>query len=364
MPAEARMTSTDSSLGPALLTLAIGAAGAAFAALLHLPAPFLTGPALSVTLAALAGLQARLPDRFRDACFVLVGVNLGASVTPEAIETAIRWPLSLVVLALSVLAIILLGSRLLRRLFGFDRMSALLTATPGHLSFVLSLSTDVRADLLQVTMIQTIRVLALTLLVPFLAPLLGHGDLPVLPPQGAPPMPLWILLPLVALSTLAGLVLLRLRVPAALLLGGMGLSALGHATGTIPGSVPAWLSVPAFVAMGTLIGTRFSGVTPRMLGKALGAASLLTLFATLVSLAAAALVSKLLGLPILSALIAFAPGGLETMIAMSLLLNADPAYVTTHHVFRLLMLTVVVPVLVARTRRVMGREAAARPPRD
>ncbi|MCE8471419.1 AbrB family transcriptional regulator, partial [Rhodovulum sulfidophilum] len=141
-----------------------------------------------------------------------------------------------------------------------------------------------------------------------------------------------------------------------------GLSALGHATGTVSGAVPAWLSVPAFIAMGTLIGTRFSGVTPRMLLQSLGAASLLTGFAALVSLIAAALVAKLLGLPMLSALIAFAPGGLETMMAMSLLLNADPAYVTTHHVFRLLMLTVALPLLVARTRAVIAREAAAAPP--
>ncbi|MBL3575900.1 AbrB family transcriptional regulator [Rhodovulum sulfidophilum] len=356
------MTSTDPPLGPALLTLAIGAAGAALAAFLHMPAPFIIGPALSVTIAALAGLRAVLPRGFRDTCFVVMGVNLGASVTPEAIDTAIRWPLSLVVLTISVLTIIGLGARLLRRLFGFDPMSALLTATPGHLSFVLSLSTDLRADLPRVTMIQTVRVLALILLVPFLAPLLGHGDLPALPPQTAPAMSLLVLVPLLALAGALGLLLDRLRVPAGLLLGGMGLSALGHATGTVSGAVPAWLSVPAFIAMGTLIGTRFSGVTPRMLLQSLGAASLLTGFAALVSLVAAALVAKLLGLPMLSALIAFAPGGLETMMAMSLLLNADPAYVTTHHVFRLLMLTVALPLLLARTRARLAREAAAAPP--
>ncbi|OLS52931.1 hypothetical protein BV392_13615, partial [Rhodovulum sulfidophilum] len=100
-------------------------------------------------------------------------------------------------------------------------------------------------------------------------------------------------------------------------------------------------------------------MTPRMLLQSLGAASLLAGFAALVSLVAAALVAKLLGLPMLSALIAFAPGGLETMMAMSLLLNADPAYVTTHHVFRLLMLTVALPLLVARTRARLAREAAA-----
>jgi len=341
-------------MGPAPITLATGAAGAALATALHMPAPFLTGPALAVTVLALAGRRVEVPAWLRDTCFVLIGVNMGGGVTPEAVQSAIRWPLSLAVLTICILAIIVLGARLLRRVFGFDPMSALLTATPGHLSFVLSLSTDVKADLPRVTMIQTLRVLSLTLIVPFVAPLLGHGDLPALPPRG-PDMVLFVLVPLIALSTLAGLALARLRVPAGLLLGGMCLSALAHGTGTVSGAVPAWLAVPAFVLMGTLIGTRFSGATPRLVLESLGAASLLTGFAALVSLAGAALVSAMLGIPMLSALIAFAPGGLETMMAMSLLLNADPAYVASHHVFRLLLLTAILPVAVARTRSAMAR---------
>lgn len=342
-------------MAPAFLTLATGGAGAALAALIGIPAPFLTGPALAVTLAGLGGLPVAIPIRMRDACFLLIGVNMGAGVTPEAVATAVRWPLSLAALGLAVLVILILGARLLRRWFGFDRMSALLAATPGHLSFVLGLSSDLSTDLSRVTMIQTLRVLSLTLIVPFLAPLLGHGDLAALPSRGAA-MPLFALGPLVGLSALAGLALQRIRVPAALLLGAMALSALGHATGTISGGLPGWLSVPAFVVMGALIGTRFSGVTPRMVVRALGASSLLTGFAALVSLAGAAVVSSLLGLPMLSVLIAFAPGGLETMMAMSLLLDADPAYVAAHHVFRLLLLSVILPLAIARTRAAIGRQ--------
>jgi len=333
----------------AILTLAVGAAGAAIAIALGVPAPFLTGPALAVTLFALAGAQTAMPALLCDACFVVIGVNMGAGVTPEALHAAAQWPLSLAVLTLAVLGILVLGARLLRYSFGFDRMSALLTACPGHLSFVLSLSTDVKADLPRVTMIQTLRVLSLTLIVPFLAPLLGEGDLPTFVRTGPTLSPLW-LVPLLAVSAVAGLALLRLRVPAALLLGGLAVSAGVHATGTVPGAVPAWLSVPAFVAMGTMIGTRFTGATPRMVLQALGASSLLTGFAALVSLIGAAIVSDLLGIPMLTALIAFAPGGLETMMAMSLLLDTDPAYVAAHHVFRLLVLTVILPVAVARTR--------------
>lgn len=333
-----------------LRLLAIGAAGAGLAYWLGIPAPFLTGPALFVTAAALAGLKGDFPPRLRDAIFIVIGVNMGASVTPEALATATRWPGSLVMLALAVLVIFLAGAWLMRRIFGMDLMSSLLTATPGHLSFVISLSSDVKADIPRVTMIQTMRVLSLTLAVPFLAPLISDGPLPAMPRMGAP-MGLVPLAVLVVLSLGVGLVFQRLRVPAALLLGGMALSSAAHLAGLVEGGMPAALSVPAFVLMGTMIGTRFSGITPRMVAQSFTASMLLTGFAVLVSVIAAAIVAQVFDLPMLNVVIAFAPGGLETMIAMSVLLHANPTYVAAHHVFRLLFLTVVLPGIVAWARR-------------
>lgn len=335
---------------PSLRILAIGAAGAGAALALHVPAPFLTGPAFLVSLASLSGVRGDIPDRLRDGCFVLIGAGMGSGVTPEALATAAQWPLSLVILSLSLMVIFLGGARLLQAIFGMDRMTAILTATPGHMSFVLSLSTELRADLPRVTMTQSLRVLALTLLVPLLAPLLSDRPLPALAPASSL-MPLPHLALILALSAVAGLGLQRLRVPAGLLLGGMAVSAAAHAAALTEGAVTPWLAVPGFVVMGTLIGTRLKGVTPSMLGQALGAASLLTGFAALGSLAGAALVAHLFGLPVVTALIAFAPGGLETMLAMSVLLDANPAFVAAHHVFRLLLLTVVLPLVVSRARR-------------
>ncbi len=334
---------------PTLRTLAIGALGAVVAMLAGIPAPFLTGPAFFVSLSALAGVRGTMPLPLRDLCFVLVGTNMGAAVTPETMATAARWPGSLAVMAGAVLIIMLGGGWLLQRLFRYSRMTGLLAATPGHLSFVLSLSSDVESDVRQISIIQTLRVLALTLIVPLLAPLLSKGELPsfVMPGHIMAPVPLVVIL---LAGGAVGLVMKRLNVPAALLLGPMLVSSVAHVATWVDGSMPVWLSVPAFVTIGTMIGTRFSGITFGMLRQALGAAAVLTGFAALVSLIAAVLAAWLFGLPIITVLIAFAPGGLETMMAMSVLLDANPAYIAAHHVFRLLLLTVLVPVMVARAR--------------
>ena len=65
----------------------------------------------------------------------------------------------------------------------------------------------------------------------------------------------------------------------------------------------------------------------------------------------AVLAHWLTGMDLIAVLIAFAPGGLETMAAMSVVLGIDPTFVASHHVARLLMLTVIVPIFVLRGRR-------------
>ena len=76
---------------------------------------------------------------------------------------------------------------------------------------------------------------------------------------------------LLAVSLAMGLVLKRLNVPAALLIGGLSVSAVAHGTAIVPGVLDPTIALPFFAVMGTLIGTRFSGVTLAQLRAALGA---------------------------------------------------------------------------------------------
>lgn len=332
-----------------LLTLLLGACGAALAHLAGLPAPHLTGPATLVTLASVAGLRTHVPDILRDLCFLTIGLGMGAGINPEMLRAAATWPLSLVALSVVLVAIFLPGAAMLERLFVFDRMTARLAASPGHLSFVLSLSAETRSDLAVVTVVQSMRLLALTLLVPLAVAMLSGADLGI----GAPPGPLMTLASLavlMALSAALGWGFKRLRLPAAFLLGGFVMSSLGHASDLTPGQLPLWVSVPGFAIMGTLIGTRFSGTTPSLIARAFGAAAVLALLAVAVTVLAAILMHWVLDIPITTLLIAYAPGGLETMAAISVMLEADPAFVAFHHTFRVVLLTFLVPAFLPRVR--------------
>lgn len=331
------------------LTLALGAVGAAMAVLLSLPAPYLTGPAALVSLVSVMGLKTHIPNLLRDLCFLIIGIGLGSGLSPDLLAAAAAWPVSLMALTLALVAIFLGGAAMLERVFLFDRLTARLAASPGHLSFVLSLSAEARADLSVIAVVQSLRVLSLTLLVPAAVAVISGADLSMGTRPGAV-QALPVLAVLVALAGGFGWVLKWLAVPAAYLLGGFVISALGHGTGLAPGLVPDWLALPAFVIMGTLIGTRFSGTTWSQILRALGAASLLAGLALAATVGAALAVHVALGLPITTLLIAYAPGGLETMAAISVMLEADPAFVAFHHAFRVLLLTFLVPAMMPRAR--------------
>ncbi|MEX3006846.1 AbrB family transcriptional regulator [Hoeflea sp. TYP-13] len=330
-------------------TLAAGAAGLAVAWFIGFPAPALTGPALMVTALSVIGLRLAVPNILRNACFVIIGLSMGTGVTPEVYAAARQWPLSFILLAISVCTIFFVCRFTLQRFWRQDSETAILSSTPGHLSYILGLSTDTRGDIPTISVIQSTRVLALTLLVPFAVALMGYDTTQMGLPGGK-----MTLLPLgvsVVLAMLLGLFLNRLRVPAALLIGGMIFSTVTHLSGLVDGHVPLWASIPAFALMGTLIGTRFSGVSMKTLRRALGAGLVVTMIAFVVTIVFAVLLVQIIDLPLPQVLIAFAPGGVESMAAVAVILGADPTFVAAHHVWRLVILTFLAPAVLVRTKR-------------
>src|SRR5262245_65541611 len=109
---------------PPLETLLIGAAGGITFAMLGIPAGLVSGSVLAVAIAALAGRQMGVPTGLQRVCFVLVGILLGAIVTPETLAGMTTWPLSIAVLAVGTTAMIAATKSYLIIFNGGDRLHA------------------------------------------------------------------------------------------------------------------------------------------------------------------------------------------------------------------------------------------------
>ena len=330
------------------LTVAVGAIGALIGWAVGAPIYLLIGPAVLVSLAGLAGLKMGISLSVRNACFVVIGLAVGAGFDRSALDAMIRWPLAFVVVGLLIWGMLALSRWLLSRYFGFDRRSALLAAAPGHLSFVLAMAAEAGDNVVRVSTTQSVRLLSLTLVVPFVALSMGVDLGGSIVPQGAL-MGAGLTVVLLAFGVGAGLLLGRLNVPAPMLIGPMLVSALGHLTEIAPGVLPIWLVLPAYLVLGALIGTRFSGVSMDDLGKGLAAGLAVTGVAVGLALLAAVPVGLALGVPLAHVLVAFAPGGFETMIAMGAVLGVVPGFVAACHMMRIFVLSVLLPLMLARS---------------
>jgi membrane AbrB-like protein len=166
---------------------------------------------------------------------------------------------------------------------------------------------------------------------------------PVLPaPPASGAVDLAILL---AVGAFCAFLLEKRNIPAGALLGGMIGSALLHLFGVAHGQIPPALLIPAQVVLGALIGARFIDTDLGFLKKALAPSLGAFLIAVFLSSTIALLVAWGLHLPAGQVVVAFAPGGIEAMTILAVVLGLDPAFVATHQLVRFFGLALFLPLI-------------------
>lgn len=329
-----------------LVTLTVG--GAVTAIGVGMPIPLLTGPAIVTTIASVSGIDLQFPMRVRDVIFLFAGIAIGATISPESIAALTRWPFAFAILAISVLVMILVGQRFLQRIMRTDARSALLAATPGHLSFVIALGEDLRLATDKMAVVQSIRLLSLTLLVPFAFKLSGvETGVGIGPTQGTEMSLLQTATCAVCAVAIVPIIKVT-KLSAPVLMAGMVVGAVARLTEFAPGGLSQWIAFPALAAIGALIGTRFAGISITQLRESAVAGLVSTALAATLTLVAAWAATGIVQMPLTHVFVAFAPGGLETMAIMGAAIGANPGFVAAAHAGRLLLLSVVIPILISR----------------
>ncbi len=346
---------TPRTLKETVETLAIALAGGLLFTYLRLPAGLVSGSVVAVAAAALLGRPVRLPLPLARICYVIVGILLGAVVTPETLRGVTTWPVSIALLMLCSVVMIIATMTYLRVVHRWDALSALLGASPGAMAQVIALASEFGGDLRAIAIVQTVRVLLIVIGLPNGLALFGLEAPAVVASRGPAGMAvLGEMILLAAVSITFAIVFLRLRFPGGLLFGAMTGSAILHGTGYIHAVLPWWIGSASVIALGGLVGSRFANTTVRMLAGYLGAA--FGSFAVSMAVAAIfiATIARVFSFPIANIVIAFSPGAQDTMMVLALALHLDPVYVGAHHLARFLVVTFSVAV---GARRIARRES-------
>jgi membrane AbrB-like protein len=330
-------------------TVAISAAGGSLAQALGVPAGLLIGGMLATGAAALLGVRLWMPDWLRDIGFVMVGLTMGGAVARESLSLIAQWPVTMAALAFELVFLVFAISLVLRRYFKLDAGTSYLSAFPGHLSLVMGLAATGIGDARRIAVLQVSRVLVMSLAGPLVAMFFPVQP----PPPGLAPQPMSLATLIgVALACAAmGYVFTRLKVSAGYVLGSMAVATVARLTGQFEGALPGFVSSTAFVLIGGLMGTRLTGISLKEIRYSATGGLLAALISLMTVTVVAYGASLFVDAPFPQIWIGIMPGGLETMGALGVALGYDTAFIAAHHVVRLVLLGIGIPLMVVMLRR-------------
>lgn len=280
-----------------------------------------------------------IPSRHRVWFLPIIGVSIGAAVTPDILLEARSWWPSLLALFLFIPVAHLCSFLTVRRIGLDDRMSALYGTMPGGFVEATEMGEAAGADVALISVMQLLRLIICIVMIPFGFTLLTGSAVGSAAGEviGAGPLRTSDIMLMVAAGVAGALIARALKFPAWVLTGPLLLSGALHATGLVTGGPPRWMIELAQFAIGTSLGGRFAGRGPDVLGRGARYA----LVAVSLTLAIAGLFASILGGLVgerwEAVFLAYAPGGVVEMSLVALSLQVSVIYVTAHHIIRILL---------------------------
>lgn len=346
-------------------SLLIGAVGGYVFDAVRFPAGWLAGSMVFVAAAALGGRTIYVPTPIARAFFITLGISIGGVVTPQTLHGVATWPVSIIMVSVAMAAVTVATVTYLTRVHGWNLLTAVFAGTPGGLSQVMVLAAEQGrdCDVRGVAIVQTLRVVILAVGVPAILSLSGLAG-PARLPAGAVALsqaPLEFAI-LVGVSAAVALGLLRLGFPGGLIFGPMMVSAVLHGGAFVGVTMPFWASAAAMVGLGTVSGGRFTGTPFRMVLGYLGAGFGSFVVSLIVTAVIGAAVTMMVPVPLSDMIVAYAPGSVDAMMILALALHLDPVFVGAHHLTRVFVVSVGLPIIVHYlTRSSPRRSNSGRP---
>lgn len=326
-----------------LATLALAAAGAGAFWFLGLPLPLLLGPMFACLAAALAGVPLKGVPPISEAMRPVLGVAVGASLTPALFARLGDMALSVSLIPPFILLIGATGYPYFRRLWGFDHATSYYAAMPGGLQDMLLFGIEAGGDPRALSLIHTTRVLVIVSLMPFLIRWLWELPLSGPPGQTADTIPPVEFAVMVACGVLGWWLAVRIGLFGAPMLGPMIVSGIVAFADGLHFRPPAEAMWVAQFFLGIGIGVKYAGVTLGEIRRVLTASLGYCLVLTVLSVVFAECVIQAGIAPPLDAILAFAPGGQAEMVLLAIIAGTDVAYVVTHHLLRVVLVILGAP---------------------
>jgi membrane AbrB-like protein len=338
----------------------------ALAALLQgvgIPAALLLGPMLVGIGFGLGGFAGRVPRPLFIVAQGIVGCLIARALSPAILGTiAADWPPMLLALA-TTLAAAAVVALLMRRAGRLPPESVVLGTMPGASTGMIAMAEDLGADPRIVALMQYIRVISVVLATALVSHFwfgLGGAFGAGAPALFAPFDPVGLAATL-AVAIGAGALGVRLGIPSGGVLIPMLVAAFLQGLGVLDLVLPEWLLGAAYGVIGWYVGLRFTralvmamlAAIPQMLASALGLIVL--------CMGSAWLLARLAHTDALTAFLATAPGGIDSIAILAAGSRADLAFVFALQAARLVLVILLGPMMARLLARPAVDPPAPRP---
>ncbi|MEM7641138.1 MAG: AbrB family transcriptional regulator [Pseudomonadota bacterium] len=326
------------------LTLAMAVFGTWAFGLTGLPLAFLFGPMLACLVAALLGAPLKGMGQVSIAARTILGVAVGASITPELMSRVPQLIYSVALIPFYIAIIGLIGVPFFRRVYRFDWATSWYAAMPGGLQDMVIFGQEAGGDVRALSLIHATRVLIIVTIAPIVLTA-GFGvslDQPIGQPAATLPWHELVLMVVAALVGWKGGEWIGLF--GASILGPMIVTAILSLSGLIHVRPPAEAILAAQFFIGIGIGVGYVGVTLHELRRDVAAG---VVFVLLLAVLAAGIteLAYLLGLAApVESFLAFAPGGQAEMAILAIVAGADLGFVIIHHLTRIVVVILGAPI--------------------
>ncbi len=340
----------DTFLNP-VAALVLCAAGGALFAWLKTPLPWMIGPLVLMALLNFSGAQLRPPPGARQAGQVIIGAALGLYFTPIVAHQVLSYWVFLLLAAALALVIACACAWFLHRVTDTDRTTAFFASVPGGAAEMAVLAEKFGARVDRVAVAQSMRILAVVIVIPFALTYAGvHGA--TLPPPATATLEWGGLGILLALAALGGGLLSLVRAPNAFMLGAL-FSVIGLTVSEVALSdMPPTVSNLGQLLVGCALGGRFERRSLDKMPVFVTATFGSILLAIVLAASFGAGLAWSYGLPLASVVLAMAPGGIAEMCITAKVLQLGVPLVTAAHVTRVIVLVTTTGTLYRLARAV------------
>jgi uncharacterized protein len=342
---------TIKNIGMMTKTLVIGLIGSAFFSFLHLPLPWLLGPVTSLLLLKFIRKEVEIywPPQLRNVGFAVLGIFLGSSFTPELGQKILFNLLPMLIITVVMIICGVLSAFLISRYVKYPFPSTLIGSIPGGFSQMILVADETKsADLTIVTVMQTIRLITIMFATPLLVFYGLNKEVTKTEIINSTEVTNYfefkhIIFILILIGCLW--IAVKIKMPSSYLMGSMLVTAVFTMLEFPKPILPNEMFIVSQIFIGCYLSTNLEIKKMLELKKLCLFAIFASVALIICALVLGLILRSILSIPLTTAFLSIAPGGVTEISIIAASVDADLSIVTSYQLFRLFFILFLIPPL-------------------